>query len=941
MTLRDKFMECLLPYEARAAGDPGSGLHLCARNTGAVFDGLAALTRSCGPVSIKQFSILGWQRQQQLAAHIAREATSPLPEVLRRGDALGLLSDVQLNRIVLAGTESEARSLNAWGRRPGTYLVGLLELDREMGGISHRIDYSDYILVNDEFLIAALPIDAGVATGEWYLLPTALVERFRHLWTDAHPKAELLRKSAVYSEPLCESADLLRELAENITCEGSYVDSIDCKWYHGVWQYLRLANKVSSPRWHENFFRNGIQRALLTQGSPQVLICGCADYAMLGLVIDELQQAAAQGKIYVVDRCPTPLLSCSWYFRRIKQTNIQVETIRADALTLSLEQLGVERMFDLIVTDAFLTRFSKVPANNILSMWRRVLAPDGHVLTTVRIHDDAEVLDSSAREAQIIRYVSETTKRLRLYRPFIRLPAARLSSMTYAYARRMRSEPLGSADDIENLLADHDLAIDEYDDDAQVPGELEPSRYLRINLTHRSDRTRDHGIGWKHRTESVRPPTRTPAVNLASDAIPHLVNALKRQTEADPSWNRNLSSAVFAAHAHVAIGDLDSWRRIAEWVRSTWIIAKDGSLQFTASITEERKDFDGIARRTYTEYRGTITYDIERFHRSYVTALLINFEGDAPEVDSDRVAHIMHLLDSSMDAGGYPNLLYPATVPWVSARALIGLARLQRQSVVVTDSSLVRKLQAGLLSAANSGWMSMTGGWNTKAQTTALALSALLLSGRSTSDPRIGQAIDELVSLYTLDWSAEIEMLDCADCLYALTLANVSLGAYEIDLESLLGWARKVELLAPPADESLQQGAESSKVPYVLSLMLDLLRLDPEIDPELFAIGHTSGNVPGVSHAEVSGRLQTLLSETSRYQTMVKNWLFAREVDSVTYSSGRLVKPSSTRRLEQLLSEIDSLQTEAKALTTATGTRGIADLENRLNRIRARMTEWS
>ncbi len=46
----------------------------------------------------------------------------------------------------------------------------------------------------------------------------------------------------------------LMDLLSSAVCGGSYVEDGDCSWYHGVWQYLRILDMVSTPTWHPRFY---------------------------------------------------------------------------------------------------------------------------------------------------------------------------------------------------------------------------------------------------------------------------------------------------------------------------------------------------------------------------------------------------------------------------------------------------------------------------------------------------------------------------------------------------------------------------------------------------------------------------------------------------------------------------------------------------------------
>lgn len=92
-----------------------------------------------------------------------------------------------------------------------------------------------------------------------------------------------------------------------------------------------------------------------------------------------LNAAAPETKIDVLDICATPLLTCQRVFQ--PEQIARMKFTQADALTFT------DGPYDLIVTDAFLTRFNDEQRLQVLKNWARMLKPDGRVLTTWRIGD--------------------------------------------------------------------------------------------------------------------------------------------------------------------------------------------------------------------------------------------------------------------------------------------------------------------------------------------------------------------------------------------------------------------------------------------------------------------------------------------------------------------------------------------------------------------------
>jgi len=155
--------------------------------------------------------------------------------------------------------------------------------------------------------------------------------------------------NTILEEPMLITAPIARELAP-VLCKGSYMSHEDCSWYHCSWQYLRIFNMVSTPTWHAEFYLGGIERLANDQKHSRAIISGTADYSMLAHVLWAFKRAAANHSVTVIDTCETPLLLCRWFAKYIGE---EVYTTKDDIL-----HVEPNSPFDLLVTDAFLTRFS-------------------------------------------------------------------------------------------------------------------------------------------------------------------------------------------------------------------------------------------------------------------------------------------------------------------------------------------------------------------------------------------------------------------------------------------------------------------------------------------------------------------------------------------------------------------------------------------------------
>ncbi|WP_306205005.1 class I SAM-dependent methyltransferase [Actinoplanes sp. RD1] len=295
------------------------------------------------------------------------------------------------------------------------------------------------------------------------------VERWQQLWSNRHA---LAHRPPHLAEPLLESADMLHSLAQ-VACTGHYVDPVSCAWYHGIWQYLRLFDMVSSPNWHIGFYSGVLREQLRGRVQPRVLITGAADYGMLACVLNAAGPGVAPD-VHVLDVCLTPLLANRWYARR---RGAEITTHNVDFVRAGEQFVAEQEPFDLIVSDAFLTRFPSDDAATVVENWRRLLRPGGQVVTTVRIYEEA---GAAAGATLVTEYGMRLYERAKNSFWLLKIDFTELLSAAHHYAKRMRSsDQLGGADQVLDFLRRHGFEVVR-SETATVAGELAGCDYLRI-----------------------------------------------------------------------------------------------------------------------------------------------------------------------------------------------------------------------------------------------------------------------------------------------------------------------------------------------------------------------------------------------------------------------------------------------------------------------------
>jgi hypothetical protein len=261
-----------------------------------------------------------------------------------------------------------------------------------------------------------------------------------------------------------------------VLCRGDHIDSDGCDWYHGTWQFLRLMDLVSTPVWHHQFYVRSLTEAI-SQGARRILITGTADYSVFAYVLEAVR-AFPESTVAIVDLCQTPLFACQWYAKRCDFNRL---TLIPDDVLGFFEKY--RDAFDLVVTDAFLTRFPKPSTLAVAKGWHSVLRPGGRVITTIRVHAESE--SGHTTEEAVASFRARAQTRWRRWAPFIDARAVEIADRAEIYARRMISRPVGTQSEIMTLLETHFTV--EHHELAGVPGELHPTKYMRTVLTRQRE----------------------------------------------------------------------------------------------------------------------------------------------------------------------------------------------------------------------------------------------------------------------------------------------------------------------------------------------------------------------------------------------------------------------------------------------------------------------
>lgn len=298
----------------------------------------------------------------------------------------------------------------------------------------------------------------------------------------------------------------------------------------------------------------------------------------------------------------------------------------------------------------------------------------------------------------------------------------------------------------------------------------------------------------------------------------------------DPTWGDNIASTVHASETF-AIFDPESWSRSARFIAARLEISETDLPKAVGEPTAERVDFDEIRERMLKQdavlgkpfaNMDPNRIDFDRMHRTWLLGQLLGFEGHAPVRNRARIDRLVKCARANQNDDGS---FYPARVPWVTARVVLGLASV---GALASSDDVVRRACDWLRTAWPEGplelgvWESGTGTWNTPLQSTAMCVAALAAAGIPSDDSalKLGRAY---VVGERKKWTILGREMDAADSLEVYLQTGGRWRAMHDELMTLFAWAREQESWEGARLTASEAQEESSKLPRVTSALISVL----------------------------------------------------------------------------------------------------------------------
>lgn len=151
-----------------------------------------------------------------------------------------------------------------------------------------------------------------------------------------------------------------------------------CRYRHQVGQYLEMLGLGSGVDASSRFIIETVQDFLQQENSPNLLISGAEDYAVLAQVAWAARLANRLPDVTVLGRCPTVLRINQWFANR---AGWEIRTVKQDLLRTPRSGPG---RFDLLLgASEFLGNCPGPDRATVLDRWYDLLRPGGQLVTAV------------------------------------------------------------------------------------------------------------------------------------------------------------------------------------------------------------------------------------------------------------------------------------------------------------------------------------------------------------------------------------------------------------------------------------------------------------------------------------------------------------------------------------------------------------------------------
>jgi hypothetical protein len=261
------------------------------------------------------------------------------------------------------------------------------------------------------------------------------------------PLVESERLAREIDEPLRESAPIAFGVAQHACADE------DCRTYHSMWQYLRLAGIHRGVQVDGPLFVAAAERLARDGKLQRVLVSGTADYSMLAHIAHGARKGGGNPSFHVVDQCATTLRMNEWYGA---QHHLNVTTFRSDILAFRPEY-----RYDLICTHAFLGFHAFANRPILFRRWSEWLTPGGRLCFSNTLSDQPIPADAEGRTKRIADKTLTGLRRLAEQGIALPCPEPQFMELVRAFGlRREETAPAMSLQTVGSWIEDAGLDVE-------------------------------------------------------------------------------------------------------------------------------------------------------------------------------------------------------------------------------------------------------------------------------------------------------------------------------------------------------------------------------------------------------------------------------------------------------------------------------------------------
>ena len=236
-------------------------------------------------------------------------------------------------------------------------------------------------------------------------------------------------------------------------CLGDEKLAQGCAWYHGLRPWLRIADLITAPTDHGDFYLEFLGAFAREGNRERVLVSGCVDQSTLAHVIGAYEGYPLEAT--ALDRCETPLALCRLLAETIGRS---VTTVASDIL-----EHNPPDPYDVICTHSFFGYFSTETKPQLFAKWRELLRPGGALVFINRLRPWAKTERVSFAPDQVEKFVEHAVAAVENNPSAFDLSSSEMASAARLYTQSIRTYPLRTREELVGYLEGAGFRVEHFD----------------------------------------------------------------------------------------------------------------------------------------------------------------------------------------------------------------------------------------------------------------------------------------------------------------------------------------------------------------------------------------------------------------------------------------------------------------------------------------------